>query len=129
MTGFILRMLIIMVGLWLASALLPGVTITGTGTFVLAALLLAFVNAVVRPVVLLLTIPITLVTLGLFILVINAAMFGLVAAFLERFYVAGFWSALFGWLIVSLTSTVASWYIGPRGRYELMVVERRSQRR
>ncbi len=124
MTGIILRTLIAMLGLYLASALLSGVQIDGTGSVILAALLLALVNAFVRPVAFLLTLPLTIVTLGLFLLVINAAMFGLVAAMLDGFSVAGFWSALFGALIVSITSTIASWYIGPDGRYEVFVIRR-----
>ena len=125
MPGLVLRLLIIMLGLFLASALLPGVTIEGTGTFILAAVVLGLVNVFVRPVAFLLTLPLTLVTLGLFLLVLNAAMFGLAAAFLDGFSVAGFWSALFGALTVSITSTVASWYIGPDGRVEIYVVRRR----
>jgi len=113
-----------MLGLFLASSLIPGVEITGTGTFILAALLLGLVNAFVRPIAFLLTLPLTIVTLGLFMFVLNAAMFGLVAALLDSFIVAGFWSALFGAIIVSLTSTIASWYIGPSGHYEVFVVHR-----
>jgi len=71
------------------------------------------------------TLPLTVVTLGLFIFILNAAMFGLVAAMLDNFQVAGFWSALFGAIIVSITSTVASWYIGPDGRFEVFVIRRR----
>jgi putative membrane protein len=114
-----------MLGLYLASRLIPGVSIEGTGTFILAAFLLGIVNALVRPVVFLLTVPLTVVTLGLFIFVLNAAMFGLVAAFLDQFAVSGFWAAIFGALIVSLTSTIASWYVGPDGRYEILVIRRR----
>jgi putative membrane protein len=113
-----------MLGLFLASSLIPGVQITGTGSFILAAVLLGLVNAFVRPIAFLLTLPLTIVTLGLFLFVLNAAMFGLVAAFLDNFVVAGFWSALFGAIVVSLTSTIASWYIGPSGRYEVFVVRR-----
>ena len=90
MQGLILRTLITMFGLYLASVLVPGVTISGTGSFILAAILLGLVNAFVRPVAILLTLPITVVTLGLFLLVLNAAMFGLVAAMLDNFIVAGF---------------------------------------
>ena len=125
MTGIILRTLIAMLGLYLASALLSGVQIVGTGSVIIAALLLALANAFVRPVAILLTLSLTIVTLGLFLLVINAAMFGLVAAMLDGFSVAGFWSALFGALIVSITSTIASWYIGPDGRYEVFVIRRK----
>jgi putative membrane protein len=124
MNGIILRTLIIMLGLFLASALIPGVEITGTGSFILAAALLGLVNAFVRPVALLLTLPLTIVTLGLFLFVLNAAMFGLVASILDNFVVAGFWSAVFGAIVVSVTSTIASWYIGPNGHYEVFVIRR-----
>ena len=114
-----------MLGLFLASALVPGVSISGAWTFIFAAVLLGLVNGIVRPIAFVLTLPITLVTLGLFLFVLNAAMFGLVAAMLDDFAVAGFWSALFGAIIVSITSTIASWYIGPDGRVEVIVVTRR----
>jgi len=125
MQGIILRTLITILGLFLASSLLHGVSIAGGWTFILAAILLGLVNGFVRPLAYLLTLPITLVTLGLFVFVLNAAMFALVAALLDRFVVTGFWAALFGALIVSLTSTIASWYIGPDGRVEVIVVTRR----
>jgi putative membrane protein len=111
--------------LFLADRLVPGVWIEGTVNFVLAALLLGLVNAFVRPLLFVLTLPFTILTLGLFIFVMNAALLGLVAAMLDNFQVAGFWSALFGAIVVSITSTVASWYIGPTGRYEVFVVRRR----
>jgi putative membrane protein len=126
MAGILVRTLIIALGIWLASELLPGVTIAGTGTILLAALLLGLVNAIVRPILVLLTLPVTLLTLGFFLLVINAAMFGLVAAMLGQFQVAGFFSAMFGALIVSIVSTIASWTIGPDGRYEILIIDKRS---
>ena len=124
MQGIILRMLIAMLGLYVASELVPGVSIEGTGTFILAALLLGIVNALVRPIAFLLTLPLTVVTFGLFLFVINAGMFGLVAAFLDNFSVSGFWAAVFGAIVVSICSTVASWVIGPDGRYEVFVLRR-----
>ena len=124
MAGLVIRTLITMLGLYLASVLVPGVNIAGTGSLILAAMLLGIVNGLVRPIALLLTLPLTIVTLGLFIFVINAAMFGLVAMFLDQFTVSGFWSALFGAIIVSITSTIASWYIGPNGHYQIYVVRR-----
>lgn len=125
MSGIVVRTLIIALGLGLASVIVPGVEIGGAGTLVVAALLLGLVNAIIRPVLVLLTFPITILTLGLFLLIVNAGMFGLVAAMLDGFVVEGFWSAFFGALIVSLTSTFASWYIGPDGRYQILVIERR----
>jgi len=82
------------------------------------------VNGFVRPVAFVLTLPLTIVTLGLFLLVLNAAMFGLVAAMLDNFSVAGLFSAIFGALIVSITSTIASWYVGPQGQIEILVIRR-----
>jgi putative membrane protein len=125
MQGIILRTLIAILGLFLASRIVPGVSIDGTGTFVFAALLLGLVNALVRPIAFIMTLPLTIITLGLFLFVLNAAMFGLVAAILDEFTVSGFWAAIFGAIIVSISSTVASWFVGPNGRYELFVVRRR----
>ncbi len=123
MRGFLLRTAISALGLWLAAKLVPGMVIEGGGTLLAAALLLGLANALVRPVIVILTIPITLVTLGLFLLVINAAMLGLVAALLEDFALRGFGSALLGSMVVSLTGWLASQYIGPSGGFEVMVVE------
>ena len=113
--GFFARMTISALGLWLASVLVPAVEFGTTGTLLLAALLLGVVNAVVRPVVILLTLPITVVTLGLFLWIINAAMLGLVALMLASFHLGGFGPALLAAAVVSVTSWFASWYIGPRG--------------
>ncbi len=124
MVGFLIRLAICAFGLWLASKLVPGFRIEGGGTLVLAAFLLGLVNAVVRPLVVLLTLPLTLVTLGLFLLVVNAAMIGLVAALLDDFTISGLLPAILGWLVVSLTNWFASGYIGPSGRVEVMVIRR-----
>jgi putative membrane protein len=125
MNGFLLRLAISAIGLWLATVIVPGVQIDSAWTLIFAALWLGIVNALVRPIVLLLTLPLTLVTLGFFILVVNAAMFGLVASLLSGFHLSGFWAALFGALVVSITSWLGSSFIGPRGRYEVIVVHRR----
>ncbi|HWL62813.1 MAG TPA: phage holin family protein [Steroidobacteraceae bacterium] len=115
MQAFLIRLLICALGLWLASAAVPGIIIQGTGTLLLAALLMGIVNALVKPVAFVLTLPITIVTLGIFLLVLNAAMFALVAWMLPGFSVSGFWAALFGWLIVSIVSWFASSFIGRGG--------------
>ena len=124
MTGFVIRLLVAALGLWLAQALVPGVEIHGAGTLLLAALLLGIVNAFVRPFLVFLTFPITIVTLGLFLWVINAAMLGLVARLLDGFTLHGFGSALLGALVVSITSWIASWYVAPSGRVEVMIIRR-----
>lgn len=124
MIGFLIRLAISAFGLWLADRLLAGIGIDDTGTLIVAALLYGIVNAVVRPLAILFTLPITVLTLGLFLLVVNAAMFGLVAALLDGFHVAGFGAALLGSIVVGVTSWAASWYVGPKGRVEVLVVRR-----
>lgn len=125
MTGFLLRLLISALGLWLASAIVPGVYVAGVGTLLIAALLLGVVNAIVRPVLVILTLPITIVTLGLFLFVVNAAMLGLVAWLLPGFTITGFWPALGASVVLSLVSWLASSFIGPRGRFEILLARRR----
>jgi putative membrane protein len=126
MPGFVIRMLIAAAGLWLASAIVPGLEIRGLGTLVLAALLLGIVNALVRPLVVLVTLPLTILTLGLFLLVVNALMLTLVAALLDAFALSGFSAALLGSIVVSLTGWVASQYVGSSGRYQVLIVQRRA---
>jgi len=125
MPGFLVRLAISAFGLWLASKVVPGMQIAGNDTLILAAFFLGIVNAVVRPVLLILTLPITVVTLGIFLLVINAAMLGLVASFIDGFVLSGFQPALLGSLVVSFTGWIASWYVGPRGRFEILAARRR----
>jgi putative membrane protein len=114
MQAFLIRLLINALGLWLAATIVPGIAIQGVGTLILAALVMGVVNALVRPVAFILTLPITIVTLGIFLLVLNAAMFALVAWVLPGFTVSGFWAALLGWLIVSIVSWFASSFVDRR---------------
>jgi putative membrane protein len=115
MMGFLLRAVIAACGLWLASVWVPGVRIDTPGTLLLAGLLLGVVNAIVRPIVFVLTLPITIVTLGLFLLVLNAAMVGLVAWMLPGFHIPTFGAALLTWIIVWLTGLIGSALIGHKG--------------
>ena len=124
--GFLLRMATVALGLWLASEIVSGIHVENATTLILAALLLGIVNAVVRPVAVILTLPLSILTLGFFLLVINAGMLGLVAWFLDGFHVA--WSALFGSVVVSITSWLASRFIGPRGRVEVVAGRVRTDR-
>ena len=105
---FLLRAAISALGLWLATELIDGFSIATPVTLVVAALLLGVCNALVRPVLVLLTLPITVLTLGLFLLVVNAAVLGLVALLLPGFAIAGFLPALLGSLVVSLTGWIGS---------------------
>ena len=122
--GIVLRMLITGLGIWLATYLVPGVEATNTPALIWAAVALGLINAFVRPVLVVLTLPFTVLTLGLFLLLLNAAMLNLAGWFVDGFEVVGFWSSVFGAIIVSLVSGVCSHFIGPRGRYEVMVIRR-----
>jgi putative membrane protein len=120
MAGFLLRGLVAALGLWAATSLLDGIIINNATTLILAGLLLGLVNAIVRPFALLLSLPALLVTLGLFLLVINAAMLGLVALMLPGFRIDDFWTAVGAAIIVSVISWIGSWFIGSRGRVEII---------
>jgi putative membrane protein len=125
MQGFLVRWFVSALSLWVASAIVPGMRVEGVGTLLLAALLLGVVNAFVRPVVVLLTLPFTILSLGFFLLIVNAAMLGLVAGLLPGFSLSGFLAAFFGAIIVSFVAWVLSWTIGPKGNVEVMVVRKR----
>jgi putative membrane protein len=120
MRGFVVRLLITALGLWVADQLLSGITITGTGALVISALLLGIVNAVIRPIILILTLPLTVLTLGFFILIVNGISLAIAAWLVPGFHVAGLWSATIGAIIVGLTGWAASAFIGGSGKIERM---------
>lgn len=125
MPGFVIRWLVAAAALWVAQEFVGGISIETTGTLLVAAVILGLVNAIVRPIAVFLTFPITIVTLGLFLWVINAGMLGLTAWFLPGFSIASFPSALLGALLISFVSWVASWTIGSKGRVEIIEARRR----
>jgi putative membrane protein len=113
---FILRILATALGLWAATEIVPGIGIEGWRSFFLAALLLGIANAVVRPVVVILTLPLTLLTLGLFLLVVNGLMLALVAALMDSFQLEGPIPAVLGAIVVSLISWFVSLFTRSGGR-------------
>lgn len=118
MRGLLIRWVLISFSLWLTATLLPDlVSVTPGPEVLLAGLILGLVNALVRPIVILLTLPFTLITLGLFLFVINAMMFAL-AAFLagDTFNVNGFWGAVLGSLVMSVISLLLTSLIGESGK-------------
>ena len=118
MKGFVFRLLITALGLWAATTIVPGVTIHGAGNVIVAALLLGLVNAVIRPILVILTLPLTVLTLGLFILVVNGISLALVAWVMPDFTLSGLGAATLGAIVVSLTSWFASTFVGSTGRIE-----------
>jgi putative membrane protein len=106
--SLILQILWNAIGLLLIATYVPGIHVNSFYTAVIAAIILGLLNAVIRPVLFVLTLPITILTLGFFSLVINAALFLFAASFIEGFSVGSFWYALLGSLLMSLVSTAGS---------------------
>jgi len=100
--------------LMLVAYLYPGVAVTSFGAALMAALVLGLVNAVIRPILVVLTLPVTVLTLGLFLFVINALLFWLVAEVVQGFQVGGFGSALLGSILYSLITLLTSWLLFSR---------------
>ncbi|MBI2536093.1 MAG: phage holin family protein [Gemmatimonadetes bacterium] len=131
--GFLARLFITGLGLLLADALLPGVRFDGALSLWLAAFLLALwlaafllglVNAFVRPLFILITLPLTLVTLGLFLFVVNGMMVLLVAWLMPSFHLTGLGTAILASLIVGLTGWLANAFVGDRAKIEVWSVKR-----
>ena len=118
MRGVLLRWLILTAAVLAASWLLTGVRVFGIFPAILAAALLGICNAVLRPLLIVLTLPLNILTLGLFTFVINALMLLLVSAVIPGFDVLGFWTAFFAALVISVTSWLLNRFIGSAGRVE-----------
>ena len=116
MFGFLLRVSINLLALVVAGSVIKGIRIESLEMGIIAAGILGIVNAVIRPVVLILTLPINLLTLGLFTLVVNAAMLMLVSALVPGFAIESFGSAFFGALVISLVSWGVNIFISSSGR-------------
>lgn len=114
MTSFVVHWAVLTLALWVSSQIVPGVGMSSWAALVVGAAVLGVVNTVVRPVLTLLTLPITILTLGLFYLVVNGAAFGLAAALVPGFTVASFLSAVFGALVTGLSAWLVGAVISPR---------------
>jgi putative membrane protein len=112
MRGFLIRAAVVALGLWLASRIVPGIAIDSAGTLI--------VNAILRPILVILTLPITLLTLGIFLLVINGLMIELVAWLLPGFHVPSLWPATLTAIVVSVTSWVVTGFIGGSGQVQVV---------
>jgi putative membrane protein len=115
MLTLLARWIVNAAALLLVGYLYPGVQLAGLGSALAAALVLGLVNAAIRPILVILTLPVTLLTLGLFVFVINALLFWLVASVVHGFAVTGFGAALAGSILYSLVTLVTSWLLFPRG--------------
>lgn len=111
MLGLLIRWALSALALVLTTKIVPGITVSGYGTLFIAALVLGLVNAIVRPILIFFTLPLTLLTLGLFLLVVNAITFGLAAWLVPGFQVSGFGAALFGSIVMAILGFVFSMFI------------------
>ena len=125
MRGLILRWLTLTVAIVATSYLLDGIHISGFGAALAAAALLGILNAVFRPIAILLTLPINILSLGLFTFVINALMIKMVSGVIPGFDVIGFWTSIFGALVISIISWLLNSFIGPQGRVNSFQHQRR----
>ena len=124
MVGFLLRAAIAALGLWVASEIFDGLVVESASKLIVAALMLGVVNAFVRPLAFILTLPLTVLTLGFFLLVLNAGMVALVAWIVPGFEISGFWTAVGTALIVILVSWAASSAIGSTGKIEIFTTKK-----
>jgi putative membrane protein len=114
MLRFIIQFLATCLALWLAAEVIDGVEVLSTGSLLAAALLLGIANAIVRPILTVVTFPLTILTFGLFLLVVNAAMIGLVASMLGGFNVDGLMAGIGAAVVTGIVSWIAGWFIGPK---------------
>jgi putative membrane protein len=124
MSGLLIRWLISAVSLLIVSYLVPGIEVQGFFYALLAAVFLGVLNAVVRPIIIILTLPLTIFTLGLFLFVVNGIMLMLVSAVIKGFSVNGFWAAVGGALVLSIINWFSSSYINSSGRIESIEMRR-----
>jgi putative membrane protein len=125
MRGVWIRWLTTTLAILLTPYLVDGIRVDGFMSAFFAAAVLGILNAFLRPLVLILTLPLTILTLGLFTFVINAAILKMASGLIPGFYLQGFWSAVFGSLVISLVSWLVNTLIDPRGR---VVIIRQGQR-
>ena len=115
MTDFLIHWAIMSLSLWAASALFSGIKFSNNSALLISALVLGFVNAVIRPILLILIFPLTIVTLGFFILVVNALMIMLVAKLVNGFKLSGFWTAFFVSIFIALFTLVIEHFLPSQG--------------
>jgi len=120
MRGLLIRFVVTGVAVFLASQIVDGIRIDSVGAGVAAVVVLAFLNALVRPLLYVFTLPLIVLTLGLFMVVINALLLHLAAYLVKGFVVEGFWPAVWGALIISLVSTVLNLWVSEEGRVEIV---------
>ena len=125
MKGIVFRWLVLTLAILVAAYLIPGIGVRGFFSALLAAAMLGILNAFFRPILIILTLPINILTLGLFTFVINAVLLMMASGVIGGFAVQGFWAALLGSLVISIISWLLSSFINERGRVEYIDLQKR----
>jgi putative membrane protein len=121
MRGLLIRFLVTGVAVFLAAQIVPGIRIDSASAGVAAIIVLAVLNALVRPILYLFTLPFIVLSLGLFMVIINALLLQLAAYLVKGFVVEGFWDAVLGAVLISLVSTILNLWVSEEGRVEMVV--------
>lgn len=125
MRGVLIRFAITWIAVFLAGYMIPGIRVETVGAGIAAAILLALLNAIIRPILYMVSIPLIILTLGLFTVVINALLLELVAWLVQGFHVNGFWAAFWGAVVISIVSTILNLWVSAEGRWEIVSHESR----
>lgn len=128
MKGLLVRWLMLTAAIMAAAYLLPGIQVSGVFSAFFAAAVLGILNALLRPLLLLLTLPLNILTLGLFTFVINALMLMMASGVISGFYIAGFWSAIFGSLVIGIVSWLLTSMINDQGKMEVITLKNKRGR-
>lgn len=126
MQGLILRWLLLTVAIMFATYLVPGIQVAGFSSALFAAAVLGILNVLLRPLLIVITLPINILTLGLFTFVINALLLQMVSGVVSGFYVHGFWSAVLGSLVISLANWFLNSFINEKGRIEYIDLRKKN---
>jgi len=129
MKGIVIRWLILTAAIMFASYILDGIQVKGFFTALFAAAILGILNAFFRPILIILTLPINILSLGLFTFIINAMLLKMASGVISGFQVYGFWSAVFGSLLISLVSWALSSFINEQGRMEYIDLKKKDGNR
>ncbi|HET7057402.1 MAG TPA: phage holin family protein [Nitrospiraceae bacterium] len=125
MHGLLIRFAITWTAVFLAGYIIPGIQVETVGAGIAAAILLALLNAILRPILYTVSIPLIILTLGVFTVVINALLLELVAWLVQGFQVNGFWPAFWGAVVISIVSTILNLWVSGEGRWEIVSHESR----
>ena len=121
MIGLLIRFVVTGIAVFLATAIVPGIEVQSTSAGIAAVIVLALLNAVIRPFLYLLSLPFIILTLGLFMVIINALLLQLVSFMVKGFVIQGFWPAVWGAVLVGLVSSILNLWISERGHVEIVI--------